>query len=205
MIGILFATHTEARPFLTLSQAVLLHNVPIAVYQIPSIHSLLVAVSGMGKVWAAVASQTLIREHRVSEIINAGACGALQDGPRFQPGRLFCIASAVEGDHWVTGKSPRPLISDGKMEWDLPAARLVTTDQPVFDLEKRRKLAAFSDLVDMEGAAIARVAAMYQAPWTMVKGITDSAGPLDRDSLLKNLKQISETIGQLLWSHLSEI
>ncbi len=205
MIGVLFATHTEARPFLELGQAVLLHKMPVAVYQIPAVPTLVAAVSGMGKVWAAVASQTLIREHRVSEIINAGACGALQDDPRFQPGRLFCIASAVEGDHEVTGKSPRPLISDGKIDWDLPAARLVTTDKPVFDLDLRREMAATSDLVDMEGAAIARVAVMYEASWTMVKGVTDTASPTQREVLLRNLKGVSAAIGNLLWSRLGKM
>lgn len=205
MIGVLFATHTEAKPFLKLSGATLLHDMPISVYQVPSHPNLLVGVSGMGKVWATVACQAMIREYRVSEIINAGACGALQDGSRFQPGNLFCITSAVEGDHSVMGKSPRPLISDGKLDWDLPVARLVTTDQPVFDLDKRRELSASSDLVDMEGAAVARVAAIYQAPWNMIKGVTDTASPTERETLLQNLKSVSQVIGELLWDRMRAV
>ena len=202
MTGLLFATHTEARPFLERGQALLMCKQPIFVYQIASRPMLLAAVSGMGKVFAAVACQSLIREQRVTEIINAGACGALGDGPRFTPGGLFCIASVVEGDHRVMGKRPRPLTSEGQIDWALPSARLVTSDMPVFDLDRRDQLAAFGDLVDMEGAAIARVAAMYQVPWTMIKGVTDSAGPTERERLLQNLNSVSETIGALLWERL---
>jgi nucleoside phosphorylase len=54
----------------------------------------------------------------------------------------------------------------------------------------------------MEGAAIARVAAMFEIPWTMIKGVSDAAGPTDRDVLLSNLKMVSQKIGDYLHRHL---
>ena len=54
----------------------------------------------------------------------------------------------------------------------------------------------------MEGAAIARTAALYQVPWTMIKGITDAAGHTDRATLKKNLPMVSEKIGEILWDKL---
>ncbi len=205
MIGVIFATLAEAGPFLVLSKAIQLDNRPLRVFKIPTLPDLLVTISGMGKVAAAVACQAQIREFKVDEIVNAGACGALQSEPGYASGAIFCVATAVEGDLEVPGESPRPIISDGKIDWDQRAARLVTCDRPVFDVEKRRTLSATADLVDMEGAAIARVAAMYQIPWTMIKGVTDGAGPRDRATLNANLANVSEKIGNLLWTRLKKI
>jgi adenosylhomocysteine nucleosidase len=205
MIGILFATEDEVSPFLALSRAVLVNRTPFAVYQVPDRPQVLIAVSGIGKVAAAVACQALIRDYGVLEILNAGACGALRSGANFEPGRLLCVASAVEGDHEVMGCPLEPLISDGRMDWDLPAARLVTSDCPVFDLDQRKAFAAMADLVDMEGAAIARVCAMYDTPWTLIKGVTDAAGPTDRKILKRNLAVVSEIIGNFVWDQVQTL
>ena len=204
MIGILFATEEEAAPFLGLSRAIKVDHTPLKIYQSPDNPLLLISVSGIGKVAAAVTSCALIREFGALEIVNAGVCGALRSGSQFEPGQLLCITSAVEGDHGALGRQPEPLISDGRMDWDLPAARLVTSDRAVFDLERRAALAVIADLVDMEGAAIARVAAMYNTPWTMIKGVTDAAGPGDRETLKDNLTMVSETIGAVLWDQLKQ-
>lgn len=199
MIGLIFATRTEADPFLEWSRAVCVNESPLTVFQVPSHPHLFVTISGMGKVAAAVACHSQITELKVGEVINAGVCGALQGGVHFAPGRLYCVTSAAEGDHAIQDKASRPLMSDGRIDWDLPAARLVTCDRPVFNVEKRDALSSSGDLVDMEGAAIARVAAMYGVPWSMVKGITDAAGPHDRAELKRNLTQVSEKVCRILW------
>ncbi len=205
MIGLIFATMAEAVPFLSLSEAVQIDDKPFRHFKVPTQPALLVTVSGMGKVAAALACQAQIREFMAGEIVNAGVCGALHSGPGNALGALFCVATAVEGDHEVFGDPPQPIISDGQIDWDHRAARLVTCDRPVFDEDKRRELSATADLVDMEGAAIARVSAMYQVPWTMIKGVTDTAGPQDRASLNANLKNVSEKIGNVLWEKLRNL
>lgn len=205
MIGLIFASKLEARPFLATHAATRIEAWPYPLYHVVAKPWLYVAVSGMGKVAAAIACQTLIRELKVNEIVNAGACGALQDGTAFEPGALFSVATAVEGDHEVFGHSPQPLISDGGLAWDLTSARLVTCDTPVFDLDVRSRLAARADVVDMEGAAIARVAALFHTPWTMLKGVSDAAGPTDRDTLKQNLNMVSEKIAAYLSVHLRDI
>lgn len=199
MIGLIFATQIEADPFLEWSQAVCVNETPLAVYQVPSNPRLIVTISGMGKVAAAVACHSQITELKVDEIVNAGVCGTLQCGGHYAPGKLYCVTSAAEGDHAIPDQPSQPLMSDGRIDWDLPAARLVTCDRPVFDVEKREALSLSGDLVDMEGAAIARVAAMYDVPWSMVKGITDAAGPNDRTELKRNLTQVSEKVCRVLW------
>lgn len=202
MIGLIFATHTEAKPFLEWSQAAKVNDQPFGIYQIPSKPKILVTISGMGKVCAAAACQSLIKELKITEIVNAGACGALQSEAGFEPGCLFCVTSAVEGDHQSPDGAPRTLISDGTFDWDLPPARLVTSDMPVFDDQLREEMAELGDLVDMEGAAVARVAALNRVPWSMVKGVTDTAGPGDREHLKQNLIDVSEKFCRLLWDQL---
>jgi nucleoside phosphorylase len=205
MIGLIFATMAEAVPFLSQSQAVQFDDRPFRHFKVPTQPTLLVTVSGMGKVAAALACQAQIRELKVEEVVNAGVCGALHTGPGSALGNLFCVATAVEGDHEVFGEAPQPIISDGQIDWDQRAARLVTCDRPVFDADERQALSATADLVDMEGAAIARVAAMYQVPWTMIKGVTDTAGPQDRASLNANLGKVSEKIADVLWEKLKRL
>jgi adenosylhomocysteine nucleosidase len=206
MIGLIFATMAEAVPFLTQSQAVQIDDKPFRFFKVPTQPTLLVTVSGMGKVAAALACQAQIREFKVDEIVNAGVCGALHSDPGIALGALFCIATAVEGDHEIFGQAPQPIISDGKIDWDQRAARLITCDRPVFDADERQALSAIADLVDMEGAAIARVAALYQVPWTMIKGITDTAASSqDRSSLHANLSKVSEKIADVLWEKLRHI
>jgi adenosylhomocysteine nucleosidase len=205
MIGLIFATRIEAQPFLEWSQARDITATPMRVYRVPSNPRLLVTIGGMGKVSAAVACHCQIKEFKVEEIVNAGVCGALQNSADYAPGNLFCIASAWEGDHTLPDVPPQPLMSDGKLDWDLPAARLVTYDRPVFDFELRKTLSSSGDLVDMEGAAIARVAAMYGVPWSMIKGITDAAGPTDHNALKRNLKSVSEKVCRILWDQLRSI
>ncbi|MGD9007885.1 MAG: hypothetical protein PVG41_08185 [Desulfobacteraceae bacterium] len=202
MTGLIFATKMEAGPFLSAAQSACIEKGPIPIYHVDAMPWLHVAISGMGKVAAAAACQFLIRELESVEIINAGAAGALVSGKRYAPGSLFCVTSTVEGDHEQLGKNPQPLLSDGQTDLDLPPARLVTCDIPVFDLQRRKTLAEKGDLVDMEGAAIARVAAMFEIPWTMIKGVSDAAGPTDRDVLLSNLKMVSQKIGDYLHRHL---
>lgn len=205
MIGLLFATQIEARPFLEWSQAVQVSAEPFAVYQVPSRPDLWVTISGMGKVAAATACLCQIKDLKVEEIINAGVCGALQNDAIYAPGELFCVSAATEGDHEVPDIPAQLIISDGRFDWDLPLARLITCDKPVFDTQKREALSPTADLVDMEGAAIARTAAMFSVPWTMIKGVTDSAGPTDREVLKHNLTTVSEKISRFLWNHLREI
>ena len=50
----------------------------------------------------------------------------------------------------------------------------------------------------MEGAVVARVAHLYDIPWGMIKGVTDSAGNGDRTTLHRNLEMVSEAIATQL-------
>jgi adenosylhomocysteine nucleosidase len=201
MIGIVFATEAEAQPFLErggFSDAASALFRLLASPQVP--HR--VVISGMGKVAAALATQWLITECRPERLVHAGICGALGDPAAIRPGTIFRVTSVSEG-------VPGPGISSERRQcardlWGgLPAAALVTVERPVFDDELRAALHRFGDLVDMEGAAVARVADLYGIPCSIIKGVTDFAGSGDRLMLQSRLPAVSAAVAQRLWEELS--
>ncbi len=204
MIGVIFATKWEARPFLETSRAELAVSHPFALYSIPDNAALKVVVSGIGKVAAATACQYMIHVLQATRIVNAGACGLLSDNPTYGVGQLVRVSEAMEGDHEVFGKRPKPVVCSDILHLELATGRLVTCDRPVFDFQKRHACAKLGELVDMEGAAIARVAELFSVPCELVKGVTDRAQPTDRETLMENLRAVSEHIAEMLWPALEQ-
>jgi adenosylhomocysteine nucleosidase len=155
----------------------------------------------MGKVAAALATQWMITECRPSRLVHAGICGALGDPATIRPGTVFRVTWASEG-------FPGPGIpSDGwKCALDLwrnlPAAALVTVEQPVFDDGLRVELRRFGELVDMEGAIVARVAGLYGLPCSILKGVTDFASAGERPMLQYRLPAVSAAIAHCLWEEM---
>lgn len=202
MIGILYATLPEARPFLERTGAQQTGDRPFSLYSLPK-PAALVMVSGMGKVAAALAAQTLIREKNCDRLISAGVCGILVDSPALVPGQVMRVTEASEGP-------PGPGIWGGSVyctdnRWpDLPTARLVTVERPVFDAQLRRRLSQWGELVDMEGAVVARVAGLYGATCAMIKGITDTADDGQQNVLHRNLAAVSDAIAAHLVNGISD-
>lgn len=205
MVGVIYATRREAKPFLSDLSAPPLTTRPFLTYQRvdDGYPPCIVIVSGMGKVAAAAAASHLVLAHRVSILVNAGLCGRLTPDLRWTVGDLFRINSAVEGDCDRFGR-PEPVVTcDTRWFSQLEAVRLVTCDRPVFDPAQRSRLAAVGELVDMEGAAVARVAAFYGVSCAMVKGISDVADEAGRQELARNLDRVSGRIAQTLVGELS--
>ncbi len=205
MIGLIFATLLEARPFLAVCGAEQTASRPFAIYETRLQPGMRVIISGMGKVAAAAACQALILTQRADAIVNAGVCGALQDDASFRVGQMLRIVNAMEGDHEIFGKRLPAVACGTLLKIDLAPARLVTCDRPVFDSRRRAVYGQLADVVDMEGAAIARVADLYALPCELIKGVSDSAGPLERKTLLQNLNTVCEQMAQMLWRVLVEI
>jgi adenosylhomocysteine nucleosidase len=204
MMTVLFATNREARPFLALVGAESVEAQPFVVYKSLAYPRLRIAISRMGKVAAATACQAMILRHGATHIVNPGACGALRDAPELTVGSIVRISEASEGDHEIFGKRVAPVPCGSGLGAALPQARLVTNDRPVFDDQRRAECAQFGDVVDMEGAAVARTAALYGVPCDLIKGITDTAQHLERDTLLRNLDAVCERIALFLKDTLFE-
>ena len=196
MYGIHYATEEEARPYLRLSGAIRVATEPFALFKVRT-KPVLITVSGMGKVSAALATQMLIREHKCKHILNAGVCGALVDCAGFDPGKIFRISKVSEGPPGP-GIPSKGIRCKGALWPDFATARLVTVEQPVFNSADRQRWASWGDLVDMEGAIVARVAHLYDIPWDIIKGVTDMAGDGERAALQRNLDVVSKVIATQL-------
>ena len=198
-VGILFATRQEAEPFLAQTAAAPLAG-PLPLYSVPkTIHpACIAAVSGMGKVAAALAAAHLVQTHRATLLISAGLCGRLTAEKDWTVGDRLRIESAVEGDCDRFGGPEASVACDLKWFLDLEAAHLVTCDRPVFREDLRRQLAGLGDVADMEGAAVARAAEFYGIACVMVKGISDCAEPTGRRDIARNLAAVSENTAATL-------
>jgi adenosylhomocysteine nucleosidase len=168
----------------------------------------------MGKVNAAMATQSLIDRFDATPLILSGTAGAVapeveigdvvigarvipHDAGVYLSDYQFCgvMASDDQGRRgWVRAFQADPhlvqaVLSTGDdLLWPkrsrkrIPAVRvgtIVTGDQVVFSQEKKEWLhRTFEALaVEMEGAAVAQVAAANGRPWLVIRAISDQADP----------------------------
>jgi adenosylhomocysteine nucleosidase len=205
MIGIVYATMREAAPFLKLVAAEPLTRRPMPLFVTSGDKAAaLVAVSGMGKVAAAMAATHLVVAHEVTLLLNAGLCGQLTQHRRWQVGDLLRVSSVVEGDCDRLGQAAPRLDCDAHCFSQLESARLVTSDRPVFQTDRRGQLALLGELADMEGAAVAWVARRYDIPCAMLKGISDSADETGRADVARHVQRVSLTIAETLTQELTK-
>jgi nucleoside phosphorylase len=169
-IGIIMATKTEAKPFITGLGLALLEKKPFPLYGGGRV---LLAVSGIGMGGAAAATAGLIERHCPSVVFNCGAAGAAKCGPAV--GDIVHIDRIVEPDRArPDGGGPAthaPDLLDG-----FATASLATRDRPVIGEADRAETALLADLVDMEAAAVVRACRDASTPVYVFKVVTDTAG-----------------------------
>jgi adenosylhomocysteine nucleosidase len=205
MIALMAATEREARPLLTGLAAEEIQQSPFQTWRAAAAeghNEVCLVVSGVGKVAAAAATANLLGQSDVDWLINFGACGALVDRGDLVPGALCQAAQAVEGDHLGMGDRPADPVDCHLLEKEgLAPVVLVTVDRPAFAADWRERLATRGQVVDMEGAAVARTAAWFGVPCTLIKGITDTAGSAERRRLQAHLDCVAAALaGKVLES-----
>ena len=200
MTVFLFATSAEARPFLERVTAAKVLDQPFETHAYPAAGRRaagLVVISGMGPVRAAAATAYAITARGARRVINAGICGALHAG--LQTGGLRRITAVINGDAAACGDAAPPLDLATASPWaTLPPARLATVTEPVFGGERRDRLAAAADVVDMEGWAVAQTCQRHHIPCLLFKGVSDMADTAGRDELQRNLAAVSDLLAQTL-------
>lgn len=133
-------------------------------------------VTGVGTLNAAIALAQRLAAGRPARVLNLGTAGALVDGYS----GVYEINAAVQHDFsdelisQMTGR-PQPNRIEVRPVTGLPTATLATGDSFISDSRVRGRLARRAQLVDMEGYAVARVAAAYGVPVTLLKQVSDSA------------------------------
>ncbi len=129
-------------------------------------------VTGAGKVNAAVAVATAINATRPRELINLGTAGGLKEHVQ----GTHLVRSVIEHD---IDDASIFAIADVHCSLPINLARegmiLATGDRFISDSADRELLAVVADIVDMEGYAIAKAAAIGGVALTMVKHVSDQA------------------------------
>ncbi len=206
MIGIVLATLQEAQPLLDRLAARHLSDRPFPTYWFPALRrrgSGVVVISGMGRQAAAQATEYLIAYRGATTIINLGVCGALAG--HLSRTAVLRIEQALDGDALLAGHTPasHPCAADAWTE--LPAVHLASTTEPVFQPDRKARLAASAQVVDMEGYAVADACRRYGRPCYLLKGVTDLADGTGKDDILRHLPAVSEQLAETVVAGLDHL
>jgi nucleoside phosphorylase len=191
----IFATLREARPFLCGLDGVRVEPAGYAAFRGRlGGHPLHVAICGMGIDAATAATADLLDQYPVERIFNCGIVGSLN--PSLGVGAVVAVncAQLLDADdrpvhRWeASGGTARAT--------GLPEAGLLTLTSPLFDAGRKRRLAALGDLVDLEGAAIARQCQARRVDCRLIKVVSDLAE--SRAQLHGNLDAASEILARRL-------
>jgi 4-hydroxybenzoate polyprenyltransferase len=177
MIGILFATEREARPFIA-------RGIPAG--------TVVEVAEEMGLEAARMAAEKLVQQG-CSSIVNAGVCGALDN--QLERGAVYRV-SAVSMD----GGSAALKVGSG-----IECKRLVSVQSPVFEAERKRALAQYGDLVDMEGYAVARVCEEHAVACHLIKGVTDFGDGNGKKDIQKHIEAVSEAVAEEILHVLEQV
>lgn len=159
--------------------------------------SVVMVVSGIGKVNAAVCAQILADDYEVSHLINVGVAGGVKE--YIVPMDVVIANSLIQHDMDVTAfglkRGEIPRFDDSVFRTDEALTNLaiqgsrrnkaystyegiiVSGDQFISSKEKIMDLSLVFDAsaCEMEGAAIAQVAYLNQIPFTVIRAISDNA------------------------------
>ncbi len=197
-LGIIAAMDKEANPLIEQMTDTVTETVSGITFTVGNLrgHSAVVAVCGIGKVFAAMCAQTMILQYAPARIINTGVAGSLST--HLKIGDLAIAENVVQHDMDTSALGdPRGLIS-GINEIYLPADK--TLGALLMDCAKDIGVHALSGVIasgdrfvsddaykafivenfngiacEMEGAAIGQVCFVNNVPFAVVRAISDDA------------------------------
>lgn len=132
------------------------------------------ACAGAGAAAATRAFAAVERDGAVDRAISTGWVGALDS--RFLPGTAYRVAGVIDTGTGERFEAARPVDKTPAMdsERDEAGPLLATSLSVAGQAEKARLAAAYgAGLVDMEAAAVARLAQMRKIPFLCIKGVSD--------------------------------
>ena len=87
----------------------------------------------------------------------------------------------------------------------MPTACLTTADKPVYTDEIRSQNAKRGELVDMEGAAVAKTCNLLGVKVHLIKIISDFANQKAKKDIKQNIQSASIKLAKILWNGLSNV
>lgn len=178
MLGIVFATPSEARPFV--EQRIVEQHTggrldSLEEGQHVRSDELLVVATGPGKIKATLETERLLQQHEVEVLVHAGGAAAL--GDEMEPGTLVGAAFVLEGDRVALDDPAYPRMPLTALSRLSAEGTLVTQDHTDDEnAEAQSYWERIADMRDSTGYAVAYVAAQHGVPCHIVKGITHRTG-----------------------------
>lgn len=186
-----------------------------------TIHGLpvVVAASGIGKVFAAMCAQTMALVYQPALVINVGVAGSLS--PDLNIGDIAIGSSVVQHDLDTTGiGDPLGLISGLNLIW-LPAdprivrglkesaallgyhslpGTIASGDVFVQDRERKRKISEHFQAIacEMEGGAIGHVCYVNRIPFCILRAISDNGDESATDDYSLSLDMAADRATQVM-------
>ena len=184
-------------------------------------NKVIVVQSDMGKVNAAICSQTLINTFGANRIINTGVAGSLD--AKIDIGDIVVSTDAIEHDFDLTplGYAPGQVYNNGVVAFVadenmrkhvVKAAKECTPEIHIFEgricsgdqfiASKEQKQAIISKFgglcCEMEGGAIAQVCYINKTPFIIIRAISDKADDLEEMSYEKFKKDVATRSAKII-------
>ncbi len=193
MNAIVFATEQEARPFLKKYERGRFDGLEEG--EIVRDDALVVTITGMGKIKAALRTDQMLRGHRVRRLIHVGTCTALTTDLAI--GDLVAADQVFEGDRIELSAPTYPRMPLDVFDASMKQGTLVTQDHTPQDEKERTYWQRIAQISDMSGYAVAYVSATYGVPCFIVKAIAGYLFGQD-DNFQRSLERAHESIGDFL-------
>jgi adenosylhomocysteine nucleosidase len=183
LIGLIFATMTEAKPFI---QGMTLEKVENEAFSVFQKGQIVLIISGIGKVNGAMAAAYCCQTFHPALVCNLGAAGATNSS--LVLGDIVHVREAVEYDR-LELKSNKPHVHIPHILDGFPLSTIATQDTPVIEAEKREEIASFAALADMEAASVIQVCHKFQTKCVIFKFVSDTPDHRHGDDIVENIKQ----------------
>ncbi len=200
MLGIVFATLSEAQPFLQkfergrfdgLSEGDSQHD-----------DRCLVTIVGIGKIKATLRTERLLHHYKLSKIIHVGTCTALTDEVKL--GTIVAASQVFEGDRIELAAPTYPRMPLTVPFDDVEQHTLVTQDHTVQGATELSYWQRIADMSDMTGYAVAYVAATHGVACYIVKIVSGHVGVEDTN-LRKTLSTSYDQLAKFLTDRVDEL
>lgn len=191
-ITLVMATTLEALPLLEMLSLTQTAKRPFSLYRS---EGLVLILSGIGKVNAAMAATYSILMHCPALVVNLGAAGAVRPGCAL--GDVYQAGRVIDYDrpHLTTQalRIMKPLVLPG-----CAVVRVATQDKPALDQDCRAALAGCADLVDMEAAGVIQACERFSVPCSVFKFVSDTPDHTLHEDIVDNIKSYRNSFSEFV-------
>jgi len=174
----IIATRMEAEPFI---HGLEMREREVRPFPIYMGGDILMVISGIGKINAAMATAYACLRFDPLWILNLGAAGATHESEKL--GRIYNIEKTVEPDR-LHLRTNSPYIQYPDSLQGVDKATLATQDKGIIDVDAFREIAPLADLVDMEGASVVQASQRFEKRCLLFKFVTDTPAHVGQGKII---------------------